>query len=45
MARPIARLKLGYYPLPMEEAQNIRSLWSRQHRMRPSIPVSVTVRR
>ena len=26
MARPIARLKLGYYPLPFEEAQNIRSL-------------------
>ena len=26
MARPIARLKLGYYPLPMEEAQNIRAL-------------------
>src|SRR5450755_3285698 len=26
MARPIARLKLGYYPLPIEEAQNIRSL-------------------
>src|SRR5271167_3303816 len=26
MARPIARLKLGYYPLPIEEAQNIRAL-------------------
>ena len=26
MARPIARLKLGYYPLPVEEAQNIRAL-------------------
>src|ERR1017187_7634220 len=26
MARPIARLKLGYYPFPMEEAQNIRAL-------------------
>ena len=26
MARPIARLKLGYYPLPIEEAQNIRSM-------------------
>jgi hypothetical protein len=26
MARPIARLKLGYFPLPIEEAQNIRSL-------------------
>ena len=25
MARPIARLKLGYYPLPIEEAQDIRS--------------------
>ena len=26
MARPIARLKLGYFPLPIEEAQNIRTL-------------------
>ena len=26
MARPIARLKLGYYPLPIEEAQNILAL-------------------
>src|SRR5271157_3283881 len=26
MARPIARLKLGYFPLPIEEAQNIRRL-------------------
>ena len=26
MARPIARLKLGYFPLPIEEAQNIRAL-------------------
>src|SRR5207302_4919443 len=26
MARPFARLKLGYYPLPLEEAGNIRSL-------------------
>src|SRR5665811_28229 len=26
MARPIARLKLGYFPLPVEEAQNIRAL-------------------
>ena len=26
MARPIARLKLGYYPLPIEEAHNIRTL-------------------
>src|SRR5208337_3987379 len=26
MARPIARLKLGYSPLPIEEAQNIRAL-------------------
>src|SRR5713226_8430759 len=26
MSRPFARLKLGYYPLPMEEAGNIRSL-------------------
>ena len=26
MARPIARLKLGYFPLPIEEAQNIREL-------------------
>src|SRR5208283_4277828 len=26
MARPIARLKLGYYPLPIEEARNISAL-------------------
>lgn len=26
MSRPFARLKLGYYPLPIEEAQNIRRL-------------------
>jgi hypothetical protein len=26
LARPIARLKLGYFPLPIEEARNIRSL-------------------
>ena len=26
MSRPFARLKLGYYPLPIEEARNIRSL-------------------
>ena len=26
MSRPFARLKLGYYPLPAEEARNIRSL-------------------
>src|SRR5271166_362630 len=26
MARPIAKLKLGHYPLPIEEAQNIRTL-------------------
>jgi tRNA1(Val) A37 N6-methylase TrmN6 len=26
MSRPFARLKLGYYPLPLEEACNIRSL-------------------
>jgi hypothetical protein len=26
MSRPFARLKLGYYPLPVEEAHNIRSL-------------------
>ena len=26
MARPIARLKLGYYPVPIDEARNIRSL-------------------
>src|SRR5271165_4408619 len=26
MARPIAKLKLGYFPLPIEEAQNIRAL-------------------
>src|SRR3974390_2587716 len=26
MARLISRLKLGYYPLPIEEAQNIRAL-------------------
>ena len=45
MARPIARLKLGYFPLPVEEAQNIRALLLPQHRMRPSIPVSATVRR
>lgn len=25
MSRPFARLKLGYYPLPIEEARNIRS--------------------
>lgn len=26
MSRPFARLKLGYYPLPMEEARKIRSV-------------------
>jgi tRNA1(Val) A37 N6-methylase TrmN6 len=26
MSRPFARLKLGYYPLPTEEARNIHSL-------------------
>jgi hypothetical protein len=26
MSRPISRVKLGYYPLPVEEAHNIRSL-------------------
>ena len=26
MSRPVSRLKLGYYPLPIEEAHNIRSL-------------------
>ena len=26
VSRPFARLKLGYYPLPVEEARNIRSL-------------------
>jgi len=26
MSRPFARLKLGYYPLPTEEAHNIHSL-------------------
>jgi len=26
MSRPFARIKLGYYPLPVEEAANIRSL-------------------
>ena len=26
MARPIARLRLGYFPLPIEAAQNIRTL-------------------
>ena len=26
MARPIARLKLGYFPLPIEEARNIHDL-------------------
>jgi hypothetical protein len=26
MSRPFARLKLGYYPLPAEEARNIRAL-------------------
>jgi len=26
MSRPFAKLKLGYYPLPVEEARNIRSL-------------------
>ena len=26
MARPISRFKLGYYPLPVEEARNIRAL-------------------
>jgi len=34
MARPIARLKLGYFPLPIEEAQNIRSCCYRQHHIR-----------
>jgi hypothetical protein len=28
MARSCARLKMGYYPLPPVEAQNIRSLLS-----------------
>lgn len=28
MSRPFARLKLGYYPLPLEEAQNVRGLLS-----------------
>ena len=45
MARPIARLKLGYFPLPIEEAQNIRALlMSDCTVLRPSIPVSATVR-
>ena len=26
MSRPSSRLKLGYYPLPNEEAQNIRAM-------------------
>src|ERR1035438_7272084 len=26
MSRPSSRLKLGYYPLPTEEAQNIRAM-------------------
>ena len=26
MSRPFSRMKLGYYPLPVEEAQNIRTL-------------------
>ncbi|MGE5112905.1 MAG: DUF6094 domain-containing protein [Acidobacteriaceae bacterium] len=26
MARPFSRVKLGYYPLPLEETQNIRTL-------------------
>lgn len=26
MARPFSRLALGYYPLPLQEADNIRSL-------------------
>ncbi len=26
MSRPFARMKLGYYPLPVEEARNIHSL-------------------
>src|SRR5215471_7345303 len=26
MSRPFSRIKLGYYPLPVEEAQNIRTL-------------------
>jgi len=28
MSRPFARLKLGYYPLPTEEARNIVMAWS-----------------
>src|SRR5208337_2727579 len=26
MSRPSSRIKLGYYPLPIEEAQNIRAM-------------------
>src|SRR5437588_12007831 len=26
MSRPFSRMKLGYYPLPVEEARNIRTL-------------------
>lgn len=26
MSRPFSRMKLGYYPLPVEETQNIRTL-------------------
>src|SRR5271166_3660073 len=26
MSRPFSRIKLGYYPLPIEEARNIRAL-------------------
>ena len=43
--RGAGRLKLGYFPLPIEGAHNIRGSWFRQRRMQPSIPVSVTVRR
>lgn len=34
MSRPFSRIKLGYYPLPVEEARNIRAL------LIPSVPYS-----
>lgn len=30
MSRPFSRIKLGYYPLPLEEAQNIKT-WAIQN--------------
>jgi len=37
------RVKLGYYPLPIEEAQNLGSMLVHQHRMPPLILAPATV--